>query len=149
MNYINTYMGVNEDDLLNGVLTPEEYQFALYCTFSYNDQSGTWLKLRLIQLKVKEAIESGKVQTIKSAPVIRQRGPQVITDSAGDTIHGIQSMADGKMYDSKSAYRKSLKEKGLVELGNDAPTQGKGPEASISERELKHDIKTAIEQLGG
>lgn len=67
----------------------------------------------------------------------------------GEGVQGIKSMADGKLYDSKSAYRKSLKEKGLVELGNDAPVVGKGPEASISERELKQDIKTAIEQLGG
>lgn len=146
---IETYMGVKADDLLNGVLTPEEYKFAIYCAFSYNDQSGTWLKLRLIQLKVKEAIESGKVQTVINSPVKRGKAAYVQSDCMGEGVQGIQSMADGKRYDSKSAYRRSLKEKGLVELGNDAPTKGRGPEASIDERELKHDIKTAIEQLGG
>ena len=148
MVYTDTYMDVKVDDLLNGVLTTEEYHTAVLCRIPYND-SGAWLKLRMVQLKVREAIESGKVQTVKHEPVKRQRGPQVISDTVGSDINGIQSMADGKYYDSKSEYRRSLKEKGLVELGNDAPVVGKGPEASISERELKHDIKTAIEQLGG
>ncbi len=31
-----------------------------------------------------------------------------------------KSMADGHIYDSKSAYRRTLKEKGLTEVGNDA-----------------------------
>lgn len=37
-----------------------------------------------------------------------------------DHVEPFQSMADGKYYDSKSAYRRTLSERGLVELGNDA-----------------------------
>lgn len=33
----------------------------------------------------------------------------------------IKSMADGKIYTSRGAYRQSLKEQGLVETGNDEP----------------------------
>ena len=36
-----------------------------------------------------------------------------------DSHDPFQSMADGKMYDSKSAYRRSLKAQGLAELGNE------------------------------
>jgi hypothetical protein len=43
----------------------------------------------------------------------------------------VRSMADGRVYDSKSGLRRSYKARGLVELGNDAPTEarpGKRPE---------------------
>lgn len=36
-----------------------------------------------------------------------------------DSMDAIQSMADGKMYDSKSAYRRELKARGMVEIGNE------------------------------
>ena len=36
-----------------------------------------------------------------------------------------KSMADGKTYDSKSAYRRSLAAQGYAELGNDASLTGK------------------------
>lgn len=47
-----------------------------------------------------------------------------VGESAGfyiqsDTINAFRSMADGKVYDSKSRYRADLKARGLVELGND------------------------------
>lgn len=143
------YMDVKVEDLLNGVISQRELDFASNVRIPHNDRTGLWLKKQLIDLKIKQAIATKKVQRVAYEPIVAQRGPQVISDYTGSGINGIQSMADGKYYDSKSAYRKSLKEKGLVELGNDAPTVGKGPEASISERELKQDIKTAIEQLGG
>lgn len=55
------------------------------------------------------------------------RGPKNYTpsyiqsDSLGG-VQGLKSMADGKNYDSKSAYYASLKEKGYEVVGNDAPT---------------------------
>lgn len=36
-----------------------------------------------------------------------------------DTIDAFRSMADGKVYDSKSRYRQDLKARGLVEVGNE------------------------------
>lgn len=42
-------------------------------------------------------------------------GPMVITDSHD----AFQSQADGQFYESKSAYRNSLKEQGMIELGNE------------------------------
>jgi hypothetical protein len=49
---------------------------------------------------------------------VERSGPQIISD----TIAPFQSMADGRMYDSKSQYRRTLKDRGLVEVGNDRPT---------------------------
>jgi len=36
-----------------------------------------------------------------------------------DTVDAFRSMADGRMYDSKAAYRAELKRQGVREIGND------------------------------
>ena len=144
-----TYMGVASDNLIGAVITQEEFDFVSGLRIPANDINGLWLKKRIIDRKIVEALESGKVERVSYEPVIRQNGPQIISDYAGSGINGFKSMADGKYYDSKSAYRKDLKSRGLVELGNDAPTVAKGPEAVINEKDLKQDIANAIQQLGG
>lgn len=141
------YMNVLVSDLLAKVFTQKEWEFLDTLRIPYNDVYGLWFKKRLLDIRVKEAIRDGLVKEIKPEIVERRQAAYVQSDCVGG-IKGIKSMADGKQYDSKSAYRRSLKEKGLVEVGNDAPTSGR-VEASINERELKHDIKQAIEQLGG
>lgn len=143
------YMGVKAEDLLGTVLTQDELNFVSSLRIPFNDISGLWLKKQIIDQKVSVAIDGGSVSRVVHDPVVRQAGPQVISDCAGSDIHGIKSMADGKYYDSKSQYRKELKRRGLVEMGNDAPTVGKGPEANICEKEVKRDIAQAIQQLGG
>lgn len=82
-------------------------------------------------------------------PVIFQKGvaPFMISDDLG--IKGILNHADGKMYDSKSAYKKAVKAAGLEILGNDAPRDVKPAEPKIDMRELKRDIAQSIQQLGG
>jgi hypothetical protein len=40
----------------------------------------------------------------------------------GDSIAPFRSMADGKIYESKSQYRADLKARGLVEVGNEKVT---------------------------
>lgn len=61
--------------------------------------------------------------------------PQLIRDHH----EPFRSMADGKVYDSKSAYRATLKARGLVEVGNDAMTAPaiKPPDQS-ARRKLLH-----------
>lgn len=46
-----------------------------------------------------------------------------------DTADAFFSHADGLTYESKSEYRRALKEKGFVELGTDAPTTPRAPVA--------------------
>lgn len=71
-------------------------------------------------------------------PRPKPKGPAIISDHHDP----FKSMADGKVYDSKSAYRRSLRERGLVELGNEMPQ-----ERAFEPRSVKEDIKTAIEQV--
>lgn len=50
-------------------------------------------------------------------PPPKNMGPMVISDEHAP----FKSMADGRIYDSKSAYRRTLKEHGFIEVGNDEP----------------------------
>ena len=53
----------------------------------------------------------------------------------------LKSMADGKTYDSKSQYYRSIKNAGLVVMGNDKPNKTEANEVT------GRDIKDAIERI--
>lgn len=86
--------------------------------------------------------------------------PAVIRDGQGG-IHGVKSMANGKLYDSKSAMRRHYREAGVVEVGNDSSVTPEGIRSYVSpharkkttaEREqyqqrLKHDVEKAISDM--
>jgi hypothetical protein len=57
----------------------------------------------------------------------------------------IMNHANGLIYDSRSAYERGVKKAGCEIVGNEkvAPR----PRAVLSDRELKQDIKTAIDQV--
>lgn len=68
--------------------------------------------------------------------------PMIISDTQED----IKSMADGKYYSSKSEMRKGYKAKGLVEVGNDAPTTNSKP---ILNEVSEKDVATAYRKVVG
>jgi len=68
----------------------------------------------------------------------RPKAPYVISDHHD----AFKSMADGLWYESKSAYRKSLRAKGLVEMGHEMPK-----ETPYTPPSARQDIKDALEQL--
>lgn len=61
-----------------------------------------------------------------------------------DTMDGFRSMADGKMYDSKSKYRADLKARGLVEMGNDQIRQRRQEAPPVRDA-----LRQAYQQLRG
>jgi hypothetical protein len=61
-----------------------------------------------------------------------------------DSLPDLQSMVDGKRYDSKSALRASYKRRGVVELGNDAPTK---PSSPPRPRVSKAEVAQALAQV--
>jgi|DEB0MinimDraft_6_1074348.scaffolds.fasta_scaffold46587_2 hypothetical protein len=67
-----------------------------------------------------------------------RKGPYIISDNH----EPFRSMVDGLWYDSKSSYRKSLKAKGMVEMGNEMPRQREYEPQNVGQ-----DIKDAIEQV--
>lgn len=61
-----------------------------------------------------------------------------------DSMDPIRSMADGKMYDSKSRYRGDLKARGLIEVGNDRVER-----RPVQAPRVRDDMRQALRQLGG
>lgn len=62
-----------------------------------------------------------------------------------DGMDAIRSMADGRMYDSKSAYYADLKARGCEIVGNDKAPFDRRP--TFEPQGVERDVKTAIEQL--
>lgn len=69
----------------------------------------------------------------------RESGPVVIQDSCDPFL----SHADGKIYESKSAYRRELKARGLVELGNDQIK----PRAREVDRSIERDLAKVMREF--
>ena len=70
-------------------------------------------------------------------------GPFVISD----TMHGgVQSMLDGKMYDSKSRLRKTYRAAGMVEVGNETPKPFKPPPPD--RKAIRESIRKAAARVG-
>lgn len=62
-----------------------------------------------------------------------------------DGMDPIMNHANGLIYDSRSAYERGVKDAGCVIVGDDKLTPS--PRPVLSDRELKQDIKTAIDQV--
>ena len=62
-----------------------------------------------------------------------------------DGMDPIMNHANGRMYDSRSAYERGVKDAGCVIVGDDMPTSPKVPE--YNDRDLMQDIKTSIEKV--
>ncbi|RAK51206.1 hypothetical protein DJ017_19815 [Phenylobacterium soli] len=61
-----------------------------------------------------------------------------------DSMDPIRSMADGRMYDSKSAYRRELRARGCYELGNDSVSRAASPRPPVRET-----LRQTLQQLKG
>lgn len=71
---------------------------------------------------------------------VAEPGFQIISD----TMVPMRSMADGKMYDSKSRYRGDLKARGLIEVGNESMTQ-----KPVARPPVRDTLRQTYRQLGG
>lgn len=74
-------------------------------------------------------------------PKVKSERINVISDSTDSFL----SHADGKMYESKSEYRKSLKKLGYIEVGNE--NVGKSMTESFKERFAIEAKKTRTEDI--
>jgi hypothetical protein len=91
------------------------------------------------------ALDAIDVQTRKDneSYVSEYRPPMIISDYM--PTGALRSMADGKMYDSKSKYYQSVKDAGMVVLGNDAPRTP--PKREAYSDLTQKDVKNAIDRL--
>lgn len=132
-----------------GILKQEEAEWLDSLRIPYPGDASVWRERRRLESLIKQAKEEGRVPVIEKEPFTRQRAFYVISDTLGEGVQGTFNHADGKKYDSKSEYYKAVKAAGCVVLGNDAPDQAAPFDPKICDKDLKQDIKTAIEQLGG
>lgn len=77
-------------------------------------------------------------------PVGQSSAPMIIQDQMPE----IKSMADGKRYDSKSAYRKSLKNNGYIECGDAYQSDFNGTPKAPDTSTLDADIRRAMNEHG-
>jgi hypothetical protein len=61
-----------------------------------------------------------------------------------DTIDPFQSQADGRMYDSKSRYRRELKARGMIEVGNEVVEHRPTPLPPV-----RDELRKVYQQLRG
>lgn len=79
-------------------------------------------------IKTDEVFKNGRYVFIDGKMVRVGDGKRPPTHYAGsDDIGGVLNPADGKTYDSRSAYYSAVKSKGLVIAGDEAPTQRAKP----------------------
>lgn len=71
--------------------------------------------------------------------------PRWVTGVITDGMDALVSQADGKIYDSKSAYRRSLKENGCIEVGNDPAASRRQEMQEVGG--IERDIADAYHQL--
>lgn len=79
----------------------------------------------------------GKLTEVFRAP------PRPRVALISDHHEPFKSMADGKIYDSKSAYRRECKARGHEELGNDV--EMRTPE--VDHGDIERDVAEAMESL--
>lgn len=70
-------------------------------------------------------------------------GIQVISDQLGNGVQGVLNHADGKMYDSKSAYHRTLNERGFHVREDKEPPSGVKEYKPVG---IKQDIAQALKQ---
>ncbi len=73
-------------------------------------------------------------------------GPMVISDA----MDPVQSMLDGKLYDSKSTLRRTYKEGGVVEVGNDSSIVDPKPfrKPKVTKEDVRPAVRRAFSKAG-
>lgn len=66
----------------------------------------------------------------------------------GDTMEPVQSMLDGKMYDSKRRLRETYRAAGVVEVGKDPAIMRKGPKPKPDRSAIKAAVGKAFSRVG-
>jgi hypothetical protein len=102
-----TYEGYSHKDLINLLGEKDGQWFISGCPIPYSAQLDQWNRKTLIDEKVSKA----NLEVHKTPDFI---APKIYINSDDLGIGGIVNQADGKTYDSKSEYYKSIKAKGLV-----------------------------------
>lgn len=102
------------------VLSKDEYEYLSNLKIPYQDGGPYWFRLYGLQEKIVEAFKKGKIKEVNHEPVCETAKKfYVQSDYVAGPGQAIKGHHDGKHYDSKSEYYRSLKASGhmVVEPG--------------------------------
>lgn len=137
-------MNVALDDIINsGVVSKEDLEWAASVRIPFPGSGGIWARKHLIDSAIADAIDSGTLQT-KAPENIAGRTVYVISDDLKAGVNGLHNPADGKMYDSKSAYYKGVKAAGCVVMGTDAKAENR--KELRGDYDCTKELKEALQQ---
>jgi hypothetical protein len=89
--------------------------------------------------------ESNKFEKAKPKPKrLEANAPYVKRD---EIVGGIESWVDGKIYDSKSNLRRSYKEQGVIEKGDERLPPPKPPDPEEHRKDAREDTERIYHQL--
>lgn len=102
-----TYEGYSHEDLIKLLGEDDGKWFISGCPIPYSAPLEQWNR----KVKVDETVKQAKLKVHKTPDFVP---PKVYLNSDDLGIKGVFNPADGKTYDSKSCYYKTIKQKGLV-----------------------------------
>lgn len=111
------------------------------CPISLKADADEWKRRDQVYEKVEQAEKNGKLIRIET---VEYKAPKVMIVSDDLGMQGVLNPADGKKYDSKSAYYKSVKDQGLEIVGDDAPRERAKPKQNYIdwEQAVSETLKT-------
>lgn len=108
----------------------------------------TWLGLPVSKAEYDRLKAHGEELAFQRQP---RQGELACPMFIRDSQKPLMSMADGKIYDSKSEMRKGYKRAGVEEVGNDVPTKRAEPtryEKERAKKERRGASARALSQMG-
>lgn len=131
------------DKSFKKVLNKKEYEF--HSSGGVIPLKGTtmhlWRLLDDIQRKMILAYQKGTITPVKRSMAVKRASTGIISDDLDNVVNPM----DGKTYDSKSSYYKSIKDAGGVIVGNE---KMKPKEHKIDDNQIKRDLHQTAKQLG-
>lgn len=116
-----TYEGYSHKDLIKLLGKQDAEWFIKGCPIPFRSDYSEWQR----HIDVYAKIAKAKLKVHKSD--VNYTPPKIYLKSDDLGIKGVFNPADGKKYDSRSAYEAAVKAKGLVIMGDDAPTKPSTP----------------------
>jgi DNA-binding protein H-NS len=111
-------------------------------------------KCHVTEMTEEEILEYEKEQKEEEERIEKMQAKRFNYGVIQDTMAPILCHADGKMYDSKSEYRRALKRHGMIEVGNELKDPEKRykkesmAEIREQDRKLNDDIDRALARFG-
>lgn len=124
----------------SNIITQEDADWVIELRIPYPGDAAIWRRKYSIDAAIDTAVNSGLLARVECEQVIHRQSANVVSDDLG--IKGVLNPADGKTYDSKSAYYKALKESGC-HIVDDA---GKGNRENKGDHNVKKELREALQQ---